>query len=45
MMITYFKHDTRLHVLDMKEKVMTEILYQRKKLDDVINFSYKILTS
>lgn len=27
MIITYIKHNTGLYVLDMKEKVMTEILY------------------
>lgn len=26
--ITYLKHTTDLHVLDIQEKVMTEILYQ-----------------
>lgn len=27
LIITYIKHNTGLYVLDMKEKVMTEILY------------------
>lgn len=31
MITTYFKHDTSLHVLDMKEKVMTGILYQSEE--------------
>ena len=28
MITTYFKHSTGLHILDMQEKVMTEILDQ-----------------